>query len=291
LRETAFHYSNLEFDLDSGERGSRHSHVESLLQELTGAEAGIVVNNNAAAVLLALDTLAAGREAIVSRGQLVEIGGSFRVPDVMVKSGARLVEVGTTNKTRIKDYEQAITDETGLLLKVHTSNFKIVGFTEEVGLPELVQLGRSRNIAVMEDLGSGVLIDLARYGLPAEPTVQSSVAAGADVVTFSGDKLLGGAQAGFIVGRRDLIARIRKNPLARALRVDKMTLSALESTLRLYRHPEVAVREIPTLAMLTRPAEAVKEEARRLARRLAETLRIRSWREPSPASSGRTPTA
>ncbi|MDI6871693.1 MAG: L-seryl-tRNA(Sec) selenium transferase [Bacillota bacterium] len=288
LAEVGEGYSNLEFDLRTGERGSRHAHVAGLLSEITGAEAGLVVNNNAAAVLLILDTLASGKEVIVSRGQLVEIGGAFRIPEVLARSGARLVEVGTTNKTRLADYERAITAETALLLKVHTSNFRVIGFTAEVPLAELVSLGRKRGLPVVEDLGSGVLVDLSRYGLPAEPAVQQSVAAGADLVTFSGDKLLGAAQAGVIVGRAELVGRLARNPLMRALRVDKLTLAALEATLRLYRNPELALREVPTLAMLTRPAEEVKEAAERLAARAREVLGQRAGVEvvPDPTEAG-----
>ncbi|MBI1987391.1 MAG: L-seryl-tRNA(Sec) selenium transferase [Nitrospinae bacterium] len=261
------YYSNLEYDLLSGERGSRHSHVEELMRRLTGAEAALSVNNNAAAVLLSLDTLAQGQEVIVSRGQLVEIGGSFRIPDIMKKSGARLVEVGTTNKTRMEDYRAAITPETALLLKVHTSNFRVVGFTAEASREELVELGRQHQLPVMEDLGSGNFIDLARYGLAAEPTVQEVVRAGVDLVTFSGDKLLGGPQAGVILGRQDLIGRIKKNPLTRALRIDKLTLAALESTLRLYLDEEVAIQQIPTLRMLTASPQAVEKRCKALLRK------------------------
>ncbi|MEN8257788.1 MAG: L-seryl-tRNA(Sec) selenium transferase [Thermodesulfobacteriota bacterium] len=261
-------YSNLEFDLATGKRGSRYSLVEDLLCELTGAEAGLVVNNNAAAVLLALDTLAKGQEAIVSRGQLVEIGGSFRIPDVMKKSGARLVEVGATNRTHLWDYQQAITEETALLLKVHTSNYRMIGFTSEVPLDELVALGRKEGIAVMEDLGSGSFVDLSKFGLDKEPTVQEVVKSGVDVVTFSGDKLLGGPQAGLIVGRKDIIDRIKKNPLNRALRIDKFTLAGLEAIFRLYLDEQSVTDTVPTLAMLSMEYDVVKSRATRLVRRL-----------------------
>jgi L-seryl-tRNA(Ser) seleniumtransferase len=265
-------YSNLEFDLETGKRGSRYSLVEGLLCELTGAEAALVVNNNAAAVLLVLDSLARGREVIVSRGQLVEIGGSFRIPEVMAKSGARLVEVGATNRTHLRDYEGAITEETALLLKVHTSNFRIIGFTSEVSLSELVELGVRHGLPVMEDLGSGSLVDLSRFGLEREPTVGEVVKAGVDVVTFSGDKLLGGPQAGLILGRRDLVEMIKKNPLTRALRIDKFTLAGLESVLRLYFDEEEAMRTIPTLAMLAAPPSAIARRGRRLIRKVKKPL-------------------
>jgi L-seryl-tRNA(Ser) seleniumtransferase len=267
LQDVAVRYSNLEYDLAAGRRGSRYTAVDGLICELTGAEAAMVVNNNAAAVLLCLDTAAHGKDVIISRGELVEIGGSFRVPDVMEKSGCVLKEVGTTNRTHPRDYDTAIDERTGLLLKVHTSNFSIQGFTREVPLAELVAIGRRHEVPVMEDLGSGTLIDFSPYGLTREPTVLDSVDSGADLITFSGDKLLGGPQAGLIVGKAEWIERIRKNPLTRALRIDKLTLAALESTLRLYRDEAAAIDAIPTLRMITTdPAEI---------RRRAETLHER----------------
>jgi L-seryl-tRNA(Ser) seleniumtransferase len=269
IQAVASCYSNLEFDLSAGRRGSRYSVVEPLLCEITGAEAAMVVNNNAGAVLLCLDTIAKGKSVVVSRGELVEIGGAFRIPDVMVRSGACLKEVGTTNRTHLRDYEAAIDTTTGLLLKVHTSNYSIVGFTASVSLDELVQLGSRHHLPVMEDLGSGSLIDLSKYGMIKEPMAQASVAAGVDLVTFSGDKLLGGPQAGIILGRRQIMERIKKNPLTRALRIDKLTLAALESTLRLYRDETRAVEQIPTLRMLTTPLTELENRARQLAERLA----------------------
>jgi L-seryl-tRNA(Ser) seleniumtransferase len=268
MEGVARYYSNLEFDLDQGKRGSRYSHVEDLLIELTGAEAALVVNNNAAAVLLALNTLAQGKEVIVSRGQLVEIGGSFRIPEVMARSGALLREVGTTNKTHLRDYEAAFTDQTALLLKVHTSNYRIIGFTLEVSLEDLVDLGKHHHLPVMEDLGSGSFIDLSTFGLEKEPTVGEVVRAGADVVTFSGDKLLGGPQAGIIVGRKEVIMALRSNPLNRALRIDKLTLAALEATLKLYRNEEQALKDIPTLAQLAVPLPELLARAKALLRLL-----------------------
>ena len=257
-------YSNLEYDLRTGKRGDRYVHVEDILVELTGAEGAVVVNNNAAAVLIALDTIAKGREVIISRGQLVEIGGSFRMPEVMKKSGAIMVEVGTTNKTTINDYESAIGPDTALLLKVHTSNFQIVGFTDEVGLEELVGLGNKYSLPVMEDLGSGCFIDFSRYGLKKEPTVQDSVGKGANIVTFSGDKMLGGPQCGIILGREETISAIRANQLNRALRVDKLTLIALQETLCMYRDKDTAMREIPTLRMLCESYQTLCRKAKKL---------------------------
>ena len=258
-------YSNLEYDLSAGKRGSRYSSVEDLICEISGAESAMVVNNNAGAVLLCLETIARGKEVIVSRGELVEIGGSFRVPDVMAKSGAIMKEIGTTNRTHLRDYQNAINPNTGLLLKVHTSNYSVVGFTAEVALRDLMDLGSAHQLPVMEDLGSGTFIDFSKYGLLKEPTVQESVSAGTDVITFSGDKLLGGPQAGIIVGKKAVIDPIKQNPITRALRIDKLTLAALESTLRLYRDEEKASRIIPTLRMIMMPLEEIQRRARRLA--------------------------
>lgn len=272
MREVSRSYSNLEFDLSTGERGHRYAHVEDLLCRLTGAEAATVVNNNAGAVLLALTALAKGKEAVVSRGELVEIGGAFRVPDVMAAGGVHLREVGTTNKTHLKDYREAIGEETGLLLKVHTSNYRIVGFTSSVPAAELVALAHGHGIPVLEDLGSGMLMDLSDFGLPREPTVREAVEAGIDVVTFSGDKLLGGPQAGLIVGRREFIEKIRRHPMARALRMDKLTLAALEATLRHYLDRDEALREIPVLRMLAESPDALRRRCRRLASKLAAAL-------------------
>lgn len=286
-------YSNLEFDLDRGHRGSRYQAIVDILCEISGAEAALVVNNNAGAVFICLETFARGREVIVSRGELVEIGGSFRVPDVMAKSGGILKEVGTTNRTHPRDYEHAITENTALLLKVHQSNFSIVGFTREVSLKEMVEIGRTRKVPVMEDLGSGTFIDFSPYGLAKEPTVQESVAAGVDVVTFSGDKLLGGPQAGLIVGKKRYIDRIRTNPLNRALRIDKMTLAALESTLQLYREPEKAVNTIPTLRMITASVEEIRQKAETLKARLEApgiaSIRIEILRCSSRTGGGALP--
>lgn len=260
-------YSNLEYDLEEGERGSRYAPVVELLRELTGAEDALAVNNNAAAVLLVLSALCAGREAIVSRGELVEIGGGFRVPDVMRQSNARLVEVGTTNRTRLSDYAEAIGEATGLLVKVHRSNFAMVGFTEEVTTRELARLGHERKVPLFEDLGSGSLLPLVGEGLTAEPTVRAVVAAGAEVVSFSGDKLLGGPQAGIVVGRRELVEKIRRHPLNRALRVDKMTVAALEATLELYRDGRAS--DVPAQRLLSQPPEELSARAQRLRELLA----------------------
>ena len=264
IQQAGAHYTNLEYDLVSGKRGSRYSLVEEIICDLTGAEAALVVNNNAAAVLLALDTLANGKEVIVSRGQLVEIGGSFRIPDVIAKSGAHLVEVGATNRTHLADYEKVISEATALLLKVHTSNFRVIGFTSEVSAEELVALARIKGLPVMADLGSGCLVDLSSFGLPKEPTVQEIVKSGVDVITFSGDKLLGGPQAGLIVGKKEFIDRIKRNPLNRALRIDKFTLASLEAVLRLYYDIDQALINIPTLKMLTQPVALIKKRAKRL---------------------------
>ncbi|MGD2009620.1 MAG: L-seryl-tRNA(Sec) selenium transferase [Desulfobacterales bacterium] len=268
-------YSNLEFDLSTGRRGSRYASVEDLICEISGAGSAMVVNNCAGAVLLALETMAAGKKVIVSRGELVEIGGSFRIPDVMAKSGGVLCEVGTTNRTHLHDYENAVDEQTALLLKVHKSNYSVVGFSTEVSLKELVALGQKHQVPVMEDLGSGTFIDFSRYGLLKEPTVQESVSAGVDIITFSGDKLLGGPQAGLVVGKKACIDRIKRNPITRALRIDKLTLAALESTLRLYRDEGMAVQAIPTLRMMLQPITTLEEKAGRLKKMLESAERIR----------------
>lgn len=272
LAEIAFGYSTLEYDVTTGERGDRNAHVAQLICQLTGAEAALVVNNNAAAVLLVLSALAAGREVIVSRGELVEIGGSFRIPEVMAQGGAILKEVGTTNRTHPRDYRAAITEQTAMLLKVHCSNFALVGFTAEVAVAELAAIGREHGLPVVADIGSGNLVDWQGVPGMTEPRVQEYLAAGADLVTFSGDKLLGGPQAGIIIGSAALVNLLKKHPLLRALRVDKLTLTALEGTLRLYRDERIAWTEIPTLRLLRLPADELKKGGQQVVRRLRRQL-------------------
>lgn len=284
-------YSTLEYDVDGGCRGSRHSHIEELLAKVTGAEAAMVVNNNAAAVLLILSALGKGGEVITSRGELVEIGGSFRIPEIMVQCGCTLREVGATNKTHLRDYAGAITDETRALLKVHTSNYKIMGFSESVPLRELVELGHERGLPVIEDLGSGSLVDLEQFGIHGEPTVQQSVQAGVDIISFSGDKLLGGPQAGLIIGRKDYIEQLKKHPLARAMRVDKMTLAALRETLYAYTDLAMAVKEVPTLAMLAAPDHTLHARATLLCQMLErQGLTAQVIRTEDQVGGGSVPT-
>lgn len=266
--EVSSSYSNLEYELERGRRGKRHIHIINAIKKVVNVESATVVNNNAGAVFLCLNTLARGKEVIVSRGELVEIGGSFRIPDVMASSGAILREVGTTNKTHLSDYENAINENTALLLKVHKSNFRMIGFTDEVPVSELAQLGRKKGIPVMVDLGSGCFIDLKKYGFYTEPSVQEILSQGADIVTFSGDKLLGSAQAGFILGKTELVEKVSKNPLMRALRVDKITLAALEATLRLYIDEKEAIKKIPTLRMILEDAENIKKKALKIIKAL-----------------------
>ena len=259
LSEVVTSYSNLEYNLEEGKRGERYSHFEKLICKITGAEAAMAVNNNAAAVMLVLSSMAAEREVIVSRGELVEVGGKFRIPDVMKSSNAHLVEIGTTNKTHLEDYEDAISENTGAFLKVHTSNFKILGFTESVSIEELCKLGREKDIPVIEDIGSGVLIDLSKYGLEYEPTVQDSIKAGVDVVSFSGDKLLGGPQAGIIVGKKKYIDKMKKNPLTRAFRIDKFTATILEMIFHEYLNEEDAIKNIPVLSLITKDLKEIEK--------------------------------
>ena len=264
LSEVVTSYSNLEYDLEEGKRGERYSHFEKLICKITGAEAAMAVNNNAAAVMLVLSSMAAEKEVIVSRGELVEVGGKFRIPDVMKSSNAHLVEIGTTNKTHLEDYEDAISENTGAFLKVHTSNFKILGFTESVSIEELCKLGREKDIPVIEDIGSGVLIDLSEYGLEYEPTVQDSIKAGVDVVSFSGDKLLGGPQAGIIVGKKKYIDKMKKNPLTRAFRIDKFTATILEMIFHEYLNEENAIKNIPVLSLITKDLKEIEKNANAL---------------------------
>ena len=264
LSEVVTSYSNLEYNLEEGRRGERYSHFEKLICKITGAEAAMAVNNNAAAVMLVLSSMAAEREVIVSRGELVEVGGKFRIPDVMKSSNAHLVEIGTTNKTHLEDYEDAISENTGAFLKVHTSNFKILGFTESVSIEELCKLGREKDIPVIEDIGSGVLVDLSKYGLEYEPTVQDSIKAGVDVVSFSGDKLLGGPQAGIIVGKKKYIDKMKKNPLTRAFRIDKFTATILEMIFHEYLNEEDAIKNIPVLSLITKDLKEIEKNANAL---------------------------
>ncbi len=264
VAEIATGYSNLEYNLEEGRRGERYSHFEKLLCKITGAEAAMAVNNNAAAVMLIMNALGKGKEMIVSRGELVEVGGKFRIPDVMELSGAKLVEIGTTNKTHLSDYEDAITEETAALMKVHTSNYRIVGFTQTVSIEELVPLGEQYDLPIIEDLGSGVLIDLSKYGLTYEPTVQDSIRSGADVVCFSGDKLFGGPQAGIIIGKKKYIDMMKKNQMTRALRIDKFTAAALEVVLQEYMSEEKAIQNIPVLRMMTKTLDTVTKDAKTL---------------------------
>lgn len=268
LSDIVTSYSNLEYNLEDGKRGERYSHFEKLICKITGAESAMAVNNNAAAVMLVLSSMAKEKEVIVSRGELVEVGGKFRIPDVMESSNAHLVEIGTTNKTHLEDYENAINENTGALLKVHTSNFKILGFTESVSIKEICDLGKEKNIPVIEDIGSGVLVDLSKYGLEYEPTVQDSIKAGVDIVSFSGDKLLGGPQAGIIVGKKKYIDKMKKNPLTRAFRIDKFTATILEMIFKEYLNEEDAVKNIPTLSLITRDLKEIEKNANTLYEKL-----------------------
>ncbi len=285
MQEVFEGYCNLELDLATGKRGDRHQHVERLLRDLTGAEAACVVNNNAAAVFLVLNTIANKKEIVTSRGQLVEIGGSFRMPEVVKKSGARLVEIGTTNKTKLADYANAITSRTAGFLVVHTSNYRILGFTHEVELKELTKLARARNVLVVHDLGGGVLVDLRKWSLPYEPVVSESIDAGVDVATFSGDKVLGGPQCGLIVGKRELIGKVKKNPLMRALRCDKLTLALLENTLRLFLNPSRLIEQHEVFRMMAEPVSVVQERAEKLQTLLLSACGDRLELQVAPAES------
>lgn len=287
-------YSNLEYNLETGKRGKRHTHTKRLLKQITGAEDALIVNNNAAAVLLCLNTMAKDREVLVSRSELVEIGGSFRVPDVMAASNAVMKEVGTTNKTHLYDYSRAINENTGLILKVHQSNYKIIGFTDEVQIEELVSLGKKHRIPVMYDLGSGCLLDLKPFGIQSEPSVQEIVRKGVDLISFSGDKLLGGPQGGIIVGRQKLIEKLQKNPLARALRIDKLTIAAFEATLMAYMDEQNAIKEIPVLHMLFQAPEEIQSRARKIASQLRKksgNALIEVTKDSSRAGGGSLPEA
>jgi L-seryl-tRNA(Ser) seleniumtransferase len=287
-------YSNLEYEVEAGKRGQRHTHTIRLLKEITGAEDGLIVNNNAAAVLLCLNAMAKGKEVVVSRSELVEIGGSFRVPDVMAASGALLREIGTTNKTHMHDYTSAINENTGLILKVHQSNYKIIGFTDDVKIGELVSLGKKNKIPVMYDLGSGCLVDLKPYGIHTEPSVQDIIKTGVDILSFSGDKLLGGPQGGIIVGKKKYMEKIRKNPLARAVRIDKLAIAAFEATLMEYMDPENAIKEIPTLNMLLQKPEEIRTRAKKIASSLRKTIsheKIEVLKDISKAGGGSLPDA
>ena len=292
VKKVSESYSNLEYNLEEGKRGKRYAHITGLLREITGAESALIVNNNAAAVFLSLSTLAKGKEVIVSRGELVEIGGSFRVPDVMASSGAILREVGATNKTHLKDYKNAINENTALILKVHQSNFRITGFTEDVPIEELKKLSEKHNIPLMYDLGSGCMIDLRPYGIHSEPSVQEIMKSGVDIITFSGDKLLGGPQGGVIVGRKELIERMQKNPLTRAVRIDKLTLAAFEAVLMEYVDLEKAVENIPTLNMLLQKPETIKERAKKIAsgiKRHVKNAEVEVVSDKSKAGGGSLP--
>jgi L-seryl-tRNA(Ser) seleniumtransferase len=292
IRKVSESYSNLEYDIEKGKRGKRYTHIKRILREITGAEDALIINNNAAAVLLCLNTLSKGKEVIVSRGELVEIGGSFRMPDVMTSSGAVLREVGTTNKTHLYDYERAVNENTALILKIHKSNYRIVGFTDEVSIEDLVNLGRKRQIPVMFDLGSGCLIDLRPFGIHEEPAVKEIVKTGIDLTTFSGDKLLGGPQGGVIVGKREYVERIQKNPMTRAMRIDKLTLAGFEATLMEYTDEEKAVERIPTLRMLLQRPEEIKARAGRIAKRLKREIKnavIQVMADSSRAGGGALP--